>query len=82
MKRKREIGYSKDELLLEISYLNLAYNRCFNIAHNILLYQHAKDKNVEYIYEMNQIVKKCIDTEKYKDLEDIKRQVYKVDTNT
>tara|TARA_B110000008_G_C16948874_1_gene555575 strand:- start:566 stop:802 length:237 start_codon:yes stop_codon:yes gene_type:complete len=78
MKRKRETGYSKDELLLETTYLNLSYNRCFNISHNILIWEYAKDQDLEIIYDINQLVKKCIETEKYIGLEDIKTLVYKV----
>lgn len=84
MKRKRDSdeGYSKDELLLRTTALNLSYNRCFNIPHNILIYDLVKDKDLEYIYEVNQIVEECIETEKYMELEDIKRLVYKVMVNT
>lgn len=84
MKRKRDSdeGYSKDELLLRTTALNLSYNRCFNISHNILIYDLVKDKDLEYIYEVNQIVEECIETEKYMELEDIKRLVYKVNVNT
>ncbi len=83
MKRKRDLeGYSKDELLLQTTTLNLSYNRCFNIPHNILIYDLVKDKDLEYIYEVNQIVEDCIEKEKYMELEDIKRLVYKVKVNT
>jgi len=73
MKRKRpEIGYQKDELLIETTALNLNFNRCFDIEHNILLYNYAKDKDAEFIYRLNRIVEKAIDTCNYIGMEDIK----------
>lgn len=73
MKRKRpEIGYQKDELLIETTALNLHFNRCFDIEHNILLYNYAKDKDAEFIYRLNRIVEKAIDTGIYIGMEDIK----------
>lgn len=73
MKRKRpEIGYQKDELLIETTALNLNFNRCFDIEHNILLYNYAKDKDAEFIYRLNRIVEKAIDTGIYIGMEDIK----------
>ncbi len=73
MKRKRpEIGYQKDELLIETTALNLNFNRCFDIEHNILLYNYAKDKDAEFIYRLNRIVEKAIDTCIYIGMEDIK----------
>jgi len=73
MKRKRETGYSKDELLLETTSLNLVFNRCFDIEHNILIYEYAKSRDIECIYNINQLVKQCIETEKYIGMEDIKK---------
>tara|TARA_B100000214_G_scaffold375590_1_gene363029 strand:+ start:7746 stop:7982 length:237 start_codon:yes stop_codon:yes gene_type:complete len=73
MKRKRpEIGYQKDELLVETTALNLSFNRRFEVEHNILLYEYAKDKEAEFIYRMNRIVEKAIDTGIYIGMEDIK----------
>lgn len=73
MKRKRpEIGYQKDELLVETTALNLRFNRHFDVEHNILLYEYAKDKEVEFIYRMNRVVEKAIDTSVYIGMEDIK----------
>ena len=72
MKRKRETGFHKDELLLQTTYLNLAFNRCFDLEHNIHIYNYAKDKDEECIHKINNIVSQAIDTEKYIGMEDIK----------
>jgi len=77
MKRKRETGFHKDELLLQTTALNLSFNRTFDIEHNIYLYEFAKDKDEELIYKLNNIVQQAIDTEQYIGMEDIKYILYK-----
>ncbi len=73
MKRKRGdmIGYEKDELLVETTALNINFNRCFNVEHNILLFEYAKNKESEVIFRLNQIVKQAIESEKYIGMQDI-----------
>jgi predicted amidohydrolase len=73
MKRKRGdmIGYQKDELLLETTALNISFNICFDIEHNIILFEYAKTKEVEVIFCLNRIVKQAIDSEKYIGMQDI-----------
>lgn len=73
MKRKRNIGYNRDELLTETTSLNLMYNRTFDLDHNIHIYCIAKDMEVENIYKLNQIVKTILSEEKYYTLEEIKQ---------
>lgn len=73
MKRKRGdmIGYQKDELLVETTALNIRFNVCFDIEHNIILFEYAKSKDVEVIFFLNQIVKQAIDSENYIGMQDI-----------
>lgn len=73
MKRKRGdmIGYQKDELLLETTALNLSFNRCFDIEHNIHIYEYAKTQETEVIFQLNHIIKQAIESEKYIGMEDI-----------
>jgi hypothetical protein len=73
MKRKRNIGYNRDELLTETTSLNLMYNRTFDLDHNIHIYSIAKDMGVENIYTLNQHLKTIINEGKYYTLEDIKQ---------
>lgn len=75
MKRKRgeTIGYQKDELLLETTSLNLKYNITFQLETNTHIYQYAKDKDVEIIYKLNEIIRRAISDEHYIDMEAIKR---------
>tara|TARA_B100000925_G_C21996574_1_gene469197 strand:+ start:2129 stop:2371 length:243 start_codon:yes stop_codon:yes gene_type:complete len=77
MKRKRNciVGYQKDELLVETTSLNLEYNRVFDLEHNILIYELAKDKSVEIIYDINELIKKNIEEQKYMDIEMIKQLI-------
>lgn len=61
MKRKRgEIGYQKDELLIETTALNLSYNRYFQLEHNTYIYEYAKTKTPEFIYNVNRIIEQLI----------------------
>tara|TARA_B110000008_G_C16976090_1_gene565967 strand:+ start:2981 stop:3241 length:261 start_codon:yes stop_codon:yes gene_type:complete len=73
MKRKRGdmIGYQKDELLLETTALNLSFNRCFDIEHNIHIYEYARTQEAEVIFKLNHIIKQAIESEKYIGMEDI-----------
>ena len=73
MKRKRGdmIGYEKDELLVETTALNLRFNRCFDIEHNIHIYEYAKDKEVEVIFHLNHIIRQAIESETYIGMNDI-----------
>lgn len=73
MKRKRgdTIGYQKDELLLETTSLNLMFNRVFNIEHNIYIFEYAKGREVEDIYNINQMVRHSIENNKYIGMDDI-----------
>ena len=73
MKRKRGdmIGYQKDELLVETTALNLSFNRCFDIEHNIHIYEYAKTKEAEVIFQLNHIIKQAIESEKYIGMNDI-----------
>lgn len=75
MKRKRStiIGYEKDELLNETTSLNLQYNREFNLDTNILIYEFAKDKTPEIVYELNQLLKRNIKEHNYMDMDNIKQ---------
>lgn len=77
MKRKRNciVGYQKDELLVETTSLNLEYNRVLDLEHNILIYELAKDKSVEIIYDINELIKKNIEEQKYMDIEMIKQLI-------
>jgi len=77
MKRKRDciVGYEKDELLVETTALNLKYNRVFQLEHNILIYNFAKDQSVEIIYDLNELLKKNIEEQEYMDIEGIKQLI-------
>lgn len=72
MKRKRgEIGYQKDELLVETTALNLSYNRRFQLDHNTFIYEYAKNKSPEFIYDVNRLVEKLIQDGKYTEMHDL-----------
>jgi hypothetical protein len=75
MKRKRGdmIGYQKDELLLQTTSLNLMFNRTFSLEHNILIFEYAKTKEVEFIFKLNHVVKQAIENETYIGMDDIKK---------
>jgi|TARA_B110000008_G_C16636689_1_gene430827 hypothetical protein len=74
MKRKRGdmIGYQKDELLVETTSLNLMYNRAFHLEHNTLIFEYAKTKEVEFIFNLNALIRQTIENETYIGMEDIK----------
>jgi len=75
MKRKRGdmIGYQKDELLLQTTSLNLMFNRTFSLEHNILIFEYAKNKEAEFIFKLNCLVKQAIENETYIGMDDIKQ---------
>ncbi len=70
MKRKRD--YQKDELLVETTSLNLMYSRTFQLEHNALIFEYAKTKDVEFILNLNQLIRQTIENETYIGMDDIK----------